>query len=45
MLMRQEAGNSAAFYVSKAIELKDCTHEKLAEVLLKDDILLPQIVR
>ena len=45
MLMRQRAGNSARFYVSKASGLKDFTREELTEALLTDDTLLPQIVR
>jgi hypothetical protein len=39
--MRQQAENSAAFYISKTIELKDYTREKLVKVLLKNNILLP----
>jgi hypothetical protein len=45
LLMRQKAGGSARFYVSKASGLKDLSREELAEALLTDDALLPQIVR
>lgn len=45
MLMRRRAGNSARFYVSKTSGLKDCTREELADALVADDTLLPQIVR
>jgi hypothetical protein len=41
MLMRQRARNSAWFYVSKALGLKDFTREELTEALLMDDTLLP----
>ena len=45
LLMRRTASSSARFYVSKASGLKDLSREELAEALLSDDTLLPQIVR
>ena len=43
--MRQKAGGSARFYVSKASGLKDLSRDELTEALLADEALLPQIVR
>jgi hypothetical protein len=45
LLMRRQAIVRARFYVSKASGLKDLTREELAEALLADKTLLPQIVR
>src|SRR5258707_14350168 len=43
--MRRKANSSARFYVSKASGLKDLSRDELAEALLADEGLLPQIVR
>ena len=45
LLMRRKANAAAQFYVSKASGLKDLNREELADTLLTDDHLLPQIVR
>jgi hypothetical protein len=45
ILMRRKANSSARFYVSKASGLKDLSRDELAEALLADEGLLPQIVR
>jgi ATP-dependent DNA helicase PIF1 len=45
LLMRRKASGSARFYVSKASGLKDLSRDELAEALLADEALLPQIVR
>jgi hypothetical protein len=45
LLMRRKANISAHFYVSKAYGLKDLTLDELAEVLLRDEGLLPHVVR
>src|SRR5580692_1433760 len=45
LLMRRKANAAARFYVSKASGLKDLNREELADTLLTDDHLLPQIVR
>ena len=45
IIMRRKASAAARFYVSKASGLKDLSREELAEALLTDDALLPQIVR
>jgi len=43
--MRRKASSSGRFYVSKASGLKDLSRDELAEALLTDETLLPQIVR
>ena len=43
--MRQKANSAAQFYVSKASGLKDLDREELADALMADNSLLPQIVR
>ncbi len=45
LLIRQKAGNSARFYVSKTLGLKDLTCEELIEALQTDESLFPQIVQ
>jgi len=41
MIMRQKAGSSACFYVSKALGLKNLSCEELTEALFTDEALLP----
>jgi hypothetical protein len=43
--MRQQARNTAWFYISKVSGFKDYTREELTEALLTNNILLPQIIR
>ena len=45
ILMRQKAGSSARFYVSKASGLKDMSREELTDALQADTGLTAQIVR
>ena len=42
--MRRKASAAARFYVSNASSLKDLDREELANALITDDSLLPQIV-
>ena len=43
--MWRKASAAARFYVSKVSGLKDLDRKELANALLTDDSLLPQIVR
>jgi hypothetical protein len=45
LLMRQKANEAARFYVSKSSGLKDLDREELADALMTDNSLLPQIIR